>query len=261
MHEAGTVHGLQAVQQRRQQVQQIALADAAAVRPPLAQGLAALVLEHHVGRVVGLEEAGHAHDVGVAEGGQRAGLHQEVLESPQIEVETAGTAGADALVLETIGDLRRQVLLDGHPRMQVDVRGQVGDAEATLPEDPLDAVLMQPVSGRQGLAGGRCSADQVRTRPRLGQWQHHRLLVVGEAGGARRGHQRGEPRHHPRAFVVFAPGRRHPPGGPWQHAGRVRVAEDDRRVVVRHRGAVCTPPGAGCKAVHRVPPSVSISSA
>ena len=261
VHEAGTVHGLEPVQQRRQQIQQIALADATAVRPPLAQGLAALVLEHHVGGVVGLEEAGHAHDVGVAEGSQRARLHQEVLEATQVEVETACAAGADALVLEAIGDLRRQVFLDRHPRMQVNVRCQVGDAEAALSENPLDAIFMQTVSDRQRLAGGRCRADQVGARPRLGQRQHDRLLVVGEARRARRRHQRGEPRHHPGALVVFALGHRHPRRGSWQHPGRVRVAEDDRRVVVRHRGAFGRRPGAGSWAVHRTPPSSSTSSA
>jgi hypothetical protein len=89
---AGGVHGRQPVQQRLQAPGQQALAApvvAVLLRPPLLERSAAFVLQHHVGGAVGLEETCHAHDVRVAEGGQRARFGQKTFQPLLVAVAVA----------------------------------------------------------------------------------------------------------------------------------------------------------------------------
>ena len=56
------------------------LGDALALPAERLERLAALVLEHHVRGLVRLEEARHAHDVRMAEGGERARFQEEAVQ-------------------------------------------------------------------------------------------------------------------------------------------------------------------------------------
>ena len=57
-----------------------------ALLAPRLERLAALVLEHHVRGLVRLEEARHAHDVRMAEGGERARFDEEAVQAALVEL-------------------------------------------------------------------------------------------------------------------------------------------------------------------------------
>ena len=102
---------------------------------------------------MGLKKTGHTHDVGVAEGGQGAAFDQEAVQSALVAIAVARGVGRHGLARGAEGDLLGQVLLDGHARVEVDVGGQVGDAEATLAQHAVDAVFVQAKAGWQGQGG------------------------------------------------------------------------------------------------------------
>jgi hypothetical protein len=105
-------------------------------------------------------------------------------ELPQAVAEGLGVLGGvgqhGGAVAVAGGGLPGQVLLDGHPGLQVGVPGQVGDAEparlAQHPPQQVLAVQQGAVGQRQRTARRRLVVAAVRA--------HRRLALGGEAAGA-----------------------------------------------------------------------------
>ena len=83
MQEAGVVHLLQAIQQRRQHGLDLVRRQPPLTTQPMLQRLAAQQLHDDVGGAVGLEEIEHPHDTRrVVQGGHGAALPDEALTAP-----------------------------------------------------------------------------------------------------------------------------------------------------------------------------------
>ncbi len=162
MQVARAVHGREPVEQRGHQGDDRLLGELLVAPAPRLERLAALVLEHHVRRAIRLEEAHHADDVGVAEGGEGARLHEEAVQPREVEVLVLVGARRDGVVGRAVGELLGQVLLDHHLRVEVGVGGRVDDPEAALAEHRVEAVFHQAIAVRQRHARARASA---RKRP------------------------------------------------------------------------------------------------
>ncbi len=177
---ARAVHHLEPVEERGQQRDDARLGDVLVLLAVGLERLAALVLEDHVGGLVGLEEARHAHDVRVAEGGEGARLDEEAVEAVLVELLVGVVARLHAVVERAVGELLGKVFLDDHLGGEVHVGGGIGDAEAALAEDAVDAVLEKAEARgqREARRGGLGLEDAAR--------------VVGRpAGGGPGGDRRG----------------------------------------------------------------------
>ncbi len=152
---ARLVHHGESVEQRRQQRHDGRLGYVLALLAPGLERLAALVLQHHVRGLVRLEEPRHAHDVRMAEGGERARFHEEAVQPVLVEVLVLVGARRDRVVGGAVGEVLRQVFLDDHLGIEVHVGRGIGDAESPLPQHPVDAVLEQPEPVRKDGIGGR----------------------------------------------------------------------------------------------------------
>ena len=143
MDEPLRVDGGQRPEHRDHHVQGLLHADLPAVVGDVGlEGDALDVVHDEVGRVVFVEVAGHAGDVGVAdELRQGPGLLLEPLRAVgkllALGVHGHGHGGADAG-----GDVVGHELLDGHLGVQLGVQGQIGDAEAALAEHPANDVAV-----------------------------------------------------------------------------------------------------------------------
>ena len=164
---ARAVHHREAVEERREERDDLVLGDVRALLAPGLERLAALVLEHHVRGLVRLEEARHAHDVRVPEGGERARLDEEAVEAALVEVLVVVGARRDRVVDGAVGEVLGQVLLDDHLGVEVHVGGGVGDAEAALAQDRVDAVLEQAEADREASCWGRRASAAGRARGSL----------------------------------------------------------------------------------------------
>ena len=115
------------------------------------EGRAFEILHHIVGGAVGLEDFAHLHDVPVGRGGgnfaQTPGLGNEILEGGFDSLAVVGMTIDHAVGLSE-AQLFGKVLLDGEMGLYRDAvdrkRGgrQIGDAETTRAEHPLDAVAV-----------------------------------------------------------------------------------------------------------------------
>ena len=118
-----------------------------------AEALALLIGHDHVGRAVGLEIAVDGDDVGVTEGDEGRGLLTEARQSP---VEIALLGRADRMDSHLVGvahdDAARQELLDRDRAVEGDLGRPVGHAEAARPEHAVDAVALELIAFRQGVA-------------------------------------------------------------------------------------------------------------
>ena len=149
---AGGVDLGQTVEQRHEERAQFVLGELAALLAhDGGEAVALLVLHHHVGGAVRLEEAEHRHDARMAEYREGLRLLQEALEAPVVIVLVALGARPDRGLALADGELDRQVLLDRDVLLEVGVPGEIGDAEAARAQDRLDLVLVEPEAGRQGV--------------------------------------------------------------------------------------------------------------
>ena len=100
-----------------------------------------------------LEIAVDRDDVGMAEGDEGRRLLAEAVEAP---FEIALLGGADRvdghLVRVAHDDAAGQELLDRDRAVEGDLGRPVGHAEAARPEHPVDAVALELVAVRQGVA-------------------------------------------------------------------------------------------------------------
>jgi hypothetical protein len=168
------MHGFQPVQQLHDDLQDRAAIGTAPPPHPSEERFPLFVLHDHIGRVVGLEKAADTHDVRVPERGQRARLGQKLRQpGPEGAAPRAGL-GMHGLIAGPRHEAGREKLLDRDLAIQVEILGQVGDAESPAAQHRQDAVLVQ------GRAGREC-ADRCPTgRPGGGG------LVRREAKRARR---------------------------------------------------------------------------
>jgi hypothetical protein len=111
--EAGVVHHRQPVQHWQAEVQQGGVAADAAAADGVPEALAALELHHHEGRPEALEDAQHAHDVGVAEPREQPCLLEEALQAPAEELRLGVRQRQQLPVGSPIDVALRVVLLDG----------------------------------------------------------------------------------------------------------------------------------------------------
>ena len=140
------------------------------------QALPLFVFHHHVAGAVVLEVAKHPHDVRVAEARQGLRLAHEAVLAPRIfglrffRIQRHGAC--EGIAHRHAGG---EELLDRHLEIQVAVRRQVGDAEASHAEHGLESVLLQQGSRRQGLGQGlrqfaSHGKDPVDVLKSDGQW-------------------------------------------------------------------------------------------
>ncbi|MNC89132.1 hypothetical protein D3C83_50310 [compost metagenome] len=102
----------------------------AARSDPVRQRLSLDELHHHVAGVIRLEEAHHAHDVGMAERRERLGLGHEALQAPLERFGRVLRPGLHRAVLAARGEVARQVLLQRNLETEVAVGGKISQAEA-----------------------------------------------------------------------------------------------------------------------------------
>jgi len=103
------------------------------------------------------------------EAGQGARLFEEALQALGEVLGVMVRPGTHAAVVAAAGELRGQVFLDRDVSVEMNVGGQVGDAEAALAEHRLDPVFVQTVAFGQGdrhLLGGRCTRSRTRRQAR-----------------------------------------------------------------------------------------------
>ena len=94
----------------------------------------------------------YLHDVRVLEPGHHPGLVQEPVQPP-LEIRlVSGGLRQHRHVLLPHGQVRRQVLLDGHRDIQGNIPAQVRDAEAAVPQYPVELEVLYPGALRQGQA-------------------------------------------------------------------------------------------------------------
>ena len=125
-----------------------------------------------------MEHGQHPHDVRVLEAGQGLGLGHEAIEPP-FEKLAVGVGGRlHRKILLADGQLHGQVFLDGDLLVEVEVVGEIGDTEATLAQDLLDAVPVQPVARLEQIAVDRFRhvVSPVAAAPAARRW------ILPEAG-------------------------------------------------------------------------------
>ena len=144
MHHATLVHVGEAVEQHlHQATRHIHVQRRTHLAEVGIEGHALVVIHHHVGGVVGVEEGSDAHHIGVVEFGDDARLPQELIFAG---VEAFAVVGGVHGDVEGIRHPRshfwRQKLLDGHPLLQINIPAQVGNAKAAgAAQHFADAVL------------------------------------------------------------------------------------------------------------------------
>ena len=108
----------------------------------LRQRFALDVLHHVVGGAVFLEDVVDADDVGVVQLGDDLGLFQELRQVPfHLFAVGVGAQGDGGGVLPAAAEVAHEELLDGYAPVEQFLRGEVGDAEASLPQYLFDAVF------------------------------------------------------------------------------------------------------------------------
>ena len=163
----------QALQQRNDDVHQVALADDGAHLQCAGQRLSPLVFHHHVGGAIGLEYAVYADDVGVLQCGQRFRFLEKATDSVGEFLRTVRGNRGYLVVPLARGDVFGKVFLDGNLAPEVFIVSQVGDPESAGSEHRANPVPMQLVSFRQGVG-------EAATRRRLyllgNVWLRYRIF-------------------------------------------------------------------------------------
>ena len=126
------------------------LREGSAPRQQDVQRQAVLVVHDEVGGVVRLEEVQRPDQIGMLELGQGAALLDEALQPP-LKVRLAGCRLGLHRCAVAHGELVGQALLERHPPAQLQMLGQIGDAEAADAQHPEQAVAPDQVAGRQRL--------------------------------------------------------------------------------------------------------------
>ena len=173
MQEIGRVQHLQGIEHRRHDAVELLLRGLAAEPPqPVLEAFPALEAHHHVGRVIGLEHAGDAHDAGMVEARQRARFLQEVGAAPVEDLLVALGLCPHAHRLGALAEIVGVVFLDRHHGGEADVLGLIGDAEPAGADDTQDAIAaIENRSRRQDVAATQCTSsqegDERGTLPRI----------------------------------------------------------------------------------------------
>src|SRR5262249_46876319 len=154
MQVPGAMDEVEAVEQRPDEREDRALVEGPAAADPLAQGLPGYELHHHVRGAVRLEEAQHAHDVGVTERGERARLVEEARQAPLERLGCGLALRLHRLIVAALGEIAGQVLLDRDLEVEVRIGREIGQAEAADPQGLLDLVLVQRITLGESDIGG-----------------------------------------------------------------------------------------------------------
>ena len=117
----------------------------------MAEGLTVYILQHQIGRAVGLKKAVHLVQMRVVKASQGARLVQKPLQPPVIVRGIGSGVGHHGAPRETCGKVARQVFLERHTFSQIGVIGQIGDAKAALAEHVVNLVFFQARPRAQGI--------------------------------------------------------------------------------------------------------------
>lgn len=143
MHETVGVDGRETIEQRMQQLQDLALGQGAAAFQQAVEAFTLLVLHDHIGAAIGLEDVVYSYDIRVFEARQGARFEDEAFEPGLVFLQQFIAEREYRAVLLPMGELAGQIFLDCDRAMQIVVGGKVSDAESTLAEHALDGVPMQ----------------------------------------------------------------------------------------------------------------------
>ena len=110
---------------------------------PIFEALPTLELHDHVGRGVGLEHAGYAHDARVLETGEHPRFLEKARAPPLEKVALVPGARAHGQSRVPASDLGWVIFLDRDDSLESDIVCFVGDAEAAGPDHARDAELAE----------------------------------------------------------------------------------------------------------------------
>ncbi len=210
MQDIGAMHGVEPVEQRRQQRAQRRF-DERPAGEALRQRRAVLVFHHVIGGGIGLEDAQHAHDAGMVEPRDDARLVDELgAAGAEAGLELAADRAHRGAGADPGNDVAGEIFLDRDRAAAELLLGAVGDAEAAAPQhvaehvavefDALGQGVDRAVGHAMGARSGlmRITAAQ-RRRPRLCRrtvGENQRYMDLGERCAndlcpARRGSGRG----------------------------------------------------------------------
>ena len=161
MDEPGRVDLFESVQDGQDDGQQFVLRQVLAAGEEGLQAFPVLISHDHVGRIVGLEDGEHLHDIRVFETRERLALVDEPAQTPVEVFLVLVRECPDRTVFPAHGEVGRQVLLDGHLHLQVGVVCEVGNTESTLAQYALDFVPVDPEAGFERVAGACRGHEQI----------------------------------------------------------------------------------------------------
>ena len=116
---------------------------------PCFQRFTALILQHHIRGAVRFKKTRDTNNIRMAKRCKGSRLFKKAVQTGLVKILIFRKLGGHGSIRTPIGKIFGKVFFDGDADIEIDVFGQIGNAEATLPKHNIDLILEQLEADRQ----------------------------------------------------------------------------------------------------------------